>query len=31
MKSIGEVLEWPPTTKTYQVAIAGEEKKDEIQ
>jgi hypothetical protein len=24
MKSIGEILEWPPVTKTYQVAIAGE-------
>jgi predicted metal-binding protein len=23
MKSIGEILEWPPVTKTYQVAIAG--------
>ena len=23
MKSIGEILEWPPTTKTYQVAIIG--------
>jgi len=23
MKSIGEILEWPPITKTYQVAIAG--------
>jgi predicted metal-binding protein len=23
MKGIGELLEWPPTTKTYQVAIAG--------
>jgi hypothetical protein len=23
MKSIGEHLEWPPVTKTYQVALAG--------
>lgn len=23
MKSIGEVLEWPPKTKTYQVALIG--------
>ena len=23
MKSIGEILEWPPKTKTYQVALAG--------
>ncbi len=23
MRSIGEILEWPPVTKTYQVAIAG--------
>ena len=23
MASIGEILEWPPVTKTYQVAIAG--------
>jgi predicted metal-binding protein len=23
MKSIGQYLEWPPRTKTYQVAIAG--------
>ena len=26
MKSIGEILEWPPVTKTYQVAIAGTKK-----
>ncbi len=24
MASIGEILEWPPVTKTYQVAIVGE-------
>jgi len=23
MRGIGEILEWPPVTKTYQVAIAG--------
>ena len=23
MKSIGEILEWPPKTKTYQVALVG--------
>jgi predicted metal-binding protein len=23
MKSIGEILEWPPVTKAYQVVIAG--------
>lgn len=23
MKSIGEILEWPPKTKTYQVALIG--------
>jgi len=28
MKRIGEILEWPPLTKTYQIAIAG--KKQDI-